>query len=379
MLWIVCIYMGLVHIYFPNVETTTDGSRYAQNFIDMSKTDISVSVLYDIVYAETSAQPDFYQPMFSIIISRFTDNPHILFMFFAFVFGFFFSRNIWYIKERLPKKIGFFLGILFVYYVLLCPPWNINGVRMWTALHVFVYGAMPFILEKDKSKIYWVFLSFFFHFSFILAITIFVIFYFSPKWINLFFVFYLFSILFETINIELLKTMMNNYLPSFFDRKVSVYTSQDYIEIRAAHEASLHLIISNKMVFWTIQIMIFKTYLLVKQFYNKNTAVIRLFSFSLFLYGIGNIFSIVPSGERYLFLAQMFLIPCIMIVFAYLPKWSSNKNFLYINIFLLLYIFIKTRTGLDYYGISLVMGNFISGFIWDDNIQLISFIKEFLT
>ena len=137
--WLACIYMGMVQIFHPEgtiLGDGADGGRYVLDLISMhvnvhSFTDVA-KVFYD------GSTLDVYQKTLTFIVSRFTDNGHVLFFFFAVVFGFFYSRNIWYVLDKLPEKFNKYLWVLILFYFLVCPIWLINGVRMWTATHVFV-------------------------------------------------------------------------------------------------------------------------------------------------------------------------------------------------------------------------------------------------
>ena len=147
--WLACIYLGAVFIYLPEGTVLGEGAdagRYILDLLNMYNSNMSLSQIIG-QYQINQRTMDLYQPLMTYLISRFTDNGHVLFTVFAIVFGYFYSRNIWYILEKLPnKKLGW-LTILVAIYFLICPITQINGVRMWTALHVFVYGMMPYILE----------------------------------------------------------------------------------------------------------------------------------------------------------------------------------------------------------------------------------------
>ena len=166
--WLFCCFLGLIHIYFPEgIEDGYDGTRYAQNFITLHQQDFSLNNFISSFFSDEGFV-DIYQPVITFLLSIVTGNPHLLFLIFAIVFGFFYSRNIWFILRKFPNTIGFPLIILTLFFMLICPIWEINGVRMWTALHVFVYGALPYLYNYDRSKIIWCFISLFFHFFFLL-------------------------------------------------------------------------------------------------------------------------------------------------------------------------------------------------------------------
>ena len=154
--WLACVYLGAVFIFLPEgmgMGEGTDSARYAMDLLNMhgdSSGLLSVLAKYQL----EQDMMDFYQPILTYLVSRVTDNAHVLFAVFAAVFGFFYSRNVWYILDKLPNsKQGIFI-VLTILFFLICPITQINGVRMWTALHVYVYALMPYMLDRDKSKLW---------------------------------------------------------------------------------------------------------------------------------------------------------------------------------------------------------------------------------
>jgi len=95
-----------------------------------------------IEYFKYSGEIDVLRTFLSYTISRFTESQAILTMVYAFIFGYFFSRNIWYVFGLLKGKISFLEKVLLLALILVVPIWLINGFRMWTAFHVFMYGLL---------------------------------------------------------------------------------------------------------------------------------------------------------------------------------------------------------------------------------------------
>ena len=101
--WLVCVYLGAIFIYWPEGTIWgegADGSRYALDLMRYHSSGITLSGVFASYALNGGGQIDFYQPLLTFIVSRFTDNGHVLFAVFAFVFGFFYSRNIWFVLER---------------------------------------------------------------------------------------------------------------------------------------------------------------------------------------------------------------------------------------------------------------------------------------
>ena len=108
--WLACVYLGAVFIFLPAGTTLgggADGGEYVLRLIDMHNDD-SIS-FWGIIskFQQDQRYMDLYQPLMTLLVSRFTDNGHVLFTLYAFVFGFFYSRNVWYILDKIPyRKLG---------------------------------------------------------------------------------------------------------------------------------------------------------------------------------------------------------------------------------------------------------------------------------
>lgn len=372
--WLFCSFLGLIHIFHPEgtvLGEGIDGGRYALELIYMHNNIDSLTQFLGTLYNESEL--DIYQPILTYFVSRFTDNPHWLFFVFAIVFGYFYSRNIWYLFDKLPSKFPKILWILIAYYILICPIWNINGVRMWTALHIFVYGAMPYILEKKTKGIGWCFLSVFVHFSFIVPLLILIVYrLFYIKHVILLFVFYIVSLFVKTINWNFLRDLLSNI--SFLQTKTS-YLSEEYIEVIESRQYAWHVLLAEDVSYWVIQILIFISfYLYCKDRINWSECLKNLYSFSLFIYSISNVMSSIPSGSRFLIVSKMFMLPFIILLLAN-NLYGKKKSILLFYIPLIFSIIFQIRTGLDYYGIMLFIGNFITASFIVSDVPLINYIK----
>lgn len=371
---IFCGFLGLIHIFHPQgtvLGEGVDGGRYALELIYMHNNIDSLEQFLGSLYNESEL--DIYQPILTYIVSRFTDNPHWLFFCFALVFGYFYSRNIWYLFDKLPDKFPKILWILIVYYILICPIWNINGVRMWTALHIFVYGAMPYIVNNRKDKLFWCFLSIFVHFSFFMPLTILLLYaiFDVKRNIKLVFAFYILSLFINTINLEVFRNVLES-IP-FLESKKS-YISDSSIERMGEIVYSWHVVLANEISYWVIQLFIFISYYISRKVNVKELTY--LLSFSLLIYGFSNIMALLPSGGRFLVLSKMFMLPVIILLLSKLLEVKKGYNgILYLSIPLIFSVIFQMRVGLDYYSIMLLIGNYFTAPFIISDVPLINYIK----
>ena len=390
--WLICVYMGVVFIYWPEgtmLGDGGDGGRYALMLVEMYHNPlVSLTSIFKGYLSDPKIM-DLYQPILTYCISRFTYNGHILFTFYAIVFGFFYSRNIWYVLEKIPNmKIGYFY-IFIALYFFVCPISHINGVRMWTALHVYVYAMMPYLLEKDYSKIWLLLLIPFIHFSF-LYITIFAIIYvFIPYTIkseSTFFIYFslivfIITLFINSINMDFVRIVLQEYTPDVYSGRLNGFVQQEYVErrIEANSLKNWYVITFSLLKHWVYNILLLLLLPYLKKQLKNSKSMINLYVFTLLLSSIANLISLIPSGGRFEFLAQMFKIPMIVLTITSLNQ--LDNIFKYVNVASILLIFpliFELRKFFDFYSITLISGNFVTIFFWENNVPIINYIKIFI-
>lgn len=389
--WLACVYMGAVLIFCPEgtvLGIGADGGRYVLRLMAMYN---NRSLTIGGILSSLGHDPeimDLYQPILTYIISRFTDNGHVLFAAFAFVFGFFYSRNIWYVLEKLPnKKLGN-LFILVTLYFLICPITQINGVRMWTALHVYVYGMMPFLFERDKSKFGWVLITPLIHFSFLYVAILGLLWFIVPirtktnnftLYVALFI--FIVSIFVNSINMNVVGGMVAEYAPESYEERLEGYLSEDYISARA-DAASLnnwYVGLSGTIISLSYNILLILLLPCIKRNVYNQYNLKHLYVFALSLGAFANLMSLLPSGGRFQLLSQMFKVPLILIMaLSVPPNEGFRKAVNYSLIFLLLPFVFEIRKLFDYFSITAIAGNFFTALVWENNVPLIDFIKRFV-
>lgn len=387
--WIACIYLGAVFIFWPEgtiLGQGADGGRYALDLMEFYSDD---SGLWNVLkrYQFERNSMDYYQPIVTYLISRFTDNGHVLFAVFAIVFGFFYSRNIWYVLDRLPNKRFGSIGILVALYFLVCPITQINGVRMWTALHIYVYAMLPYLLDRDKSKLWYLILAPFVHFSFLyvsLFAAAYVLLPFNFKTRNLTFasvalIIFIGSMFVNTLNLDEVNGMLQEYSPEAYESRIDLYVNQDAADRNASYLAlsNWYVSASGNIQKWCYNLLLLFMFPCIKRNFSGNTNISNIYVFSLLLGSFANIMALIPSGGRFQLLAMMFKLAIILIVTINIPK--TDRFIKYINpalIILLIPLFVEFRKVLDYVGISFFIGDFFTSLFWESNVPIINFIKS---
>lgn len=389
--WLACVYLGAVFIFHPEGTTLgvgADGGRYVLDLIDFHENRSDFLSVFAKYRLERDVL-DYYQPFVTYIVSRITDNGHLLFAVFAVVFGFFYSRNIWYILDKLPNnKQGIFI-VLIILFFLICPITQINGVRMWTALHVYVYALMPYLLDRDKSKLWCLALAPLIHFSFLYVSLLGFAYVMLPERMKtgsrtLQFVAlstFITTLAVNSLNLDATGGMLMEYSPESYEDRIELYVNQDLAD-RNAEGAALsnwYIAVSGMLKKWTIAVLLIFLYPCMKKYFKGEYGLNRLYLFALFLGAFANIMSLIPSGGRFQILSMMFMVPMVLLSIMKIPKSDGFYGVArFAMLFLLIPVVVDFRRLFDFFGITAVFGNFFTAFFLESNVPLIEFVKQLL-
>ena len=380
--WVVCIYLGAIQIYHPEgtiIGTGADGGRYVLQLIEMHEG--SRGLLEQIAYnfSHTLAT-DYYQIILTWIVSLFTDNGHVLFACFAAVFGFFYSRNMWYVLNRFTqlnnKTTLAFVSLLF----LTCPIWQINAVRMWTATHIFMYAMLPYICEGDKRRLYWLIAVPFVHFSLLYYTVVSLVFVLLPNSISVrsnivrwgLIGIFIASLFAEVFKVGAVINSLERFSPDSYQNRIETYTSDYSFDKVSDGRKGLNWYVtaSDDISFWTTNVL-----LLVLAFSSlKDENSKKLLHYCLLISAIANIAKQIPSGTRFLVIAHLFSLSLIIRLLCEGDD-PLKKVARICAVPLVITIVFTVRSGLDYYGKSMFFGNFFTALFWDNNFQIINLIK----
>ncbi|HOP00267.1 MAG TPA: EpsG family protein [Bacteroidales bacterium] len=377
--WLFCIFFGLTFVIAEG-EMTADSEYYARLLTTYANSNMDMSDLWRSFYSESSNYVDIVQPIITYLVSRITSNPIVLFTVFGTIFGFFYTSNIWYVLGRLEGKIT---PVLFVYILtlaLLNPIWNINGFRMWTAAQIFLFGALPYFFEGKAKNLLWSAFAILVHFSFVYPVAVLTLYYFLRNRIDIYFGFFIITSFIKELDLDFVRESLS-FLPGFLQARVTGYTNLEYAEFRA-DRMELHnwyISYSRLAMRWVVYCIAIFVYLFFKRNLSGRKDLLSLFCFTVLLYGFANIFSLVPSGERVLTVATIFMFSfavVLMSVFAQHKGLSVVRTVLLP--FLVLFCVVKIREGMDFYGLVTIIGNPVFGAFYADSVPLIEEIKGLL-
>ncbi|MCF6351469.1 MAG: EpsG family protein [Cyclobacteriaceae bacterium] len=362
-LWAFVVFFGFTFA-IGKESSDSDINRYIDQYVALYGKPMTTQDA--ILYYEKSREVDVIRPFLAIVLSRISNHPALLTTVYALIFGFFYSRNIFYLINQFQGKISNWTWLLVIVFTLIVPFWTINGFRFWTATHIFIYGLMPFLLEGNKKRLIFVLIPVLFHFSFVIPLFSVVAFFFIPKRLWLFVLIFVATVVYNEINVQWLA----NYVQLTEEEKVIDRTSA-YIDDKKVEEfrsgelkkstpnwyvglyrkgINYLVIISFVLIYW----LNFK-----KRILNKGLFI--TFSFALWFYSFANVLSTIPSGGRFLTVAQ--LIAFVLIIVFFQNSYRKLFQQFVFPVFLpaiLLFIIVAIRDGFYYMSVSTVLGNPIS-------------------
>ena len=370
--WLFCIFLGLT---FVIASEGPDSARYASTLKTFHDEGITWSELINSIYTPGSNFVDVVQPVVTWFISLFTDNPSVLLAGFALIFGFFYSRNLWYLLDKIDDKISLVTFIFVLTFALINPIWHINGFRMWTASQVFIYGLLPYLFEGNKRRLWWSVGSILFHFSFIFPVAILATYVLFKNRLIIYFIFFIVTSFINTINLEAIRDLLD-FLPSFMDPRVESYTNINYAQriAEARERINWYVPLSGEVLTYTSYL--FAIFIFLKGRKRLEGPFLNLFCFGLWFYGWANLASLVPSGGRFVSIANLIMI---FFITLYLQENYFQKVLKVLRGIsmpgLLLFIVVAIRIGFDYISFATTFGNPILMLFVHDNTPLIAYVK----
>ena len=359
--WAFCVFYGFTFA-IGSENVTSDISRYLEE-LQYLHTQYFMSISDAIIYFKQSGEIDMLNTAIAFLLSRFTDSLPMLTMIYALIFGFFLSRNIWYVFKFLEGKISLLTKLLLLGLILIIPIWFINGFRMWTAFHVFMYGLLPFIFENKKNNFFFIFLSFLIHFSFAIPITVFFFYWIVGNRINLFFLLFIISSFVSEINVNFFNNYFEIFLPEVVLERTYAYRNEQSVKkVRELREKSTNTVWylkwKGKLLRWSFYLLIIYFYLfsdprIKEKFYWK-----RLFSINLLFFTLANIISNLPSGGRFV---NLYLYLSFIMAIMYLNQIKNDYKFRFLIQLLspafILFIVVSIRIGFYSTSLTAILGN----------------------
>lgn len=377
--WAYCAFFGFV-VALGQETGGMDIIGYIEEFQRMSRQSMSVEEV--IAYFQQSGEIDILRTALSYILSRLSGNPTVLTTAYAIIFGYFLSRNIWFLLDRLEGKIAPATVIVLMCFFMVNPIWNINGFRMWTAVHVFLYGLLPYLFDGKKSGLWIAASSILVHFSFIVPVGALIGYIFLGNRLLIYFGFYVTTLFISELNLAAFNELMEAYAPEILQERTEGYRSEEYAEAtrEGGGGSPWFLVWRGRAITYFIMGFLFVLMIKSREFFRENHGWHSLFSFTLLFYGIGNILSLLPSGGRYNVISQLCALALIALYIQNKPNEKFIRRYTLIALpALLLYLVVSFRLGIYIMSATWIMGNPIIAVIFSgENLSLNDVLRMIL-
>jgi hypothetical protein len=289
-------------------------------------------------YFDKSGEMDIARTLIAVVLSRFSGSQAVLTLVYGIIFGFFFSRNMWFILEHVEGKIKPVTIILFICFFLVIPFWDLTTFRFWTAAHMFMYGLLPFLFEGRKEGVIISAASILVHFAFFI-VTLFI----------------------STINLKVFNEVVNDYTPEMVQEQTSGYLNKKYVEqYREGADSSKNWYVEwyLRALKWPVEGFLIVMFFWERDFFTDNKDWMSLFCFTLLFYGAANLLSSLPSGGRYITVANLSALALITLYIQNQEHEVMIKRFTWAALpALALFIIVSLRMGLYSISLSAVFGN----------------------
>ncbi len=364
-------------------NSSSDIVRYAKEVSFLHYLDLDINGIF--TYYQNSGEIDILRTSLAFLVSYFTSNGFYLIIIFGLIYGYFFSRNMWYILDRLEGKTKLITKVLLICLFLVIPIWNLNGFRFWTASHVFLYGLLPFLLEKKKTRLIWCFITpFIIHFSFLIVLIPLLIYMLLGSKLKLYYIFFLMSLVVSEINIQQFNSTLETYLPKkLLDRSESYRNEEKVEKLREVGKFDQNTVwyarYYQESLKFTLVGFLLIFYWPLRKVLKFNKSFLALLSFALLFYGFANILSTLPSGFRFIKVANLLSL-CFLALYMQNHKVETNYYKLSHFSIPILIFFITISLRESWYSLSLmtIIGNpILAIFTFGNNISLNDIIKGY--
>ena len=302
---------------------------------------------------------DLYRTLMMFIVSRFTNNGHILMAAFSLVYGLLYIYCI-----KIFLSIGLKKDIV-SYLILLCfsVAWGLSGiafVRFPTACLLFFISAYK-VFENPACKKYWILMLSVLavHFGLMAAVVMAVLFFLLKENKYAVYALLIISIIIPEVFSSQIP-LLGSYLGGTLQERIEIYTHGSYVERTLQERSSLNwyiTLISKMVQFYAYIVIGYVTFFSKRITLDKQAN--RLFLFSIILLSVSNITMDIPSfGNRYLNLFILFLMA--FVCKLYKLNWN-NKWVYYLSISCVIFFAFKIsydfRCILNYSTIELYTSN----------------------
>lgn len=376
--WLFTVFFGYNIIIHGSY---TDIQGYVAQFKEFTRLDMPIASFLNSLYSRESGYTDIVQQIISYIVSKVTSDSRILTAIFGLIFGFFYSRNVWYLIGLSRKPLDNISGSVIIVFALIMGMWEMNVYRFSTASHVFLFGVIPFLFERKTKYLFISPLSILFHFSFILPVTLLFIYIFLGNRIVLYYILYILSFLISAIDLETLRQYLS-FLPEIFQGKVLIYTNEDFASSRTEGfiNSSWHVRFAAFSIKYSVLLISSWVFFNFRKLRNVCGYLLSTYSLSLLFLAVFNVLGVIPGIDRFPRLCYLLFFA---FLFGFIQSTTIVKSLKYVLIlvspFLIFYCLYNIRLWLGFVSFSTIISNPFFAWVFENKTSIIELIKSLLT
>lgn len=382
---------GYTLIMRPGADSYDVMLNFVDHFGHLSSYEF-LAQMYEVLMLEVpryfggtnSTIDEFYLPIVSYIISRFTAEPSWLFLTLGTIYGYFYLKGVTAVYSESRQNLNMALGILFVFFFSFIFLEGINAPRTYTAGWVFFSGGFLYLKTKNVKYIFLVGMAPLVHFGYIAMIT--------PFFVYLFFrdVKYVYiTILVISFFASASMSFIEPYLMStgLGESKLNAYTGTERWdpELRGTtgDNRSFHAKYYQDVAYYSLYFMFFFTLMFSGYLKNKFHGFLEngLAGIAILLLSFANFASIIPVlSNRLLRSFALFALAYLLVLYS--KNWIVLNNrqwIIYVCVpFILLFLFTKYSIVGDFTDFRILVSPLAYPFLGDDPVSIKEFIRSLL-
>ena len=312
LIWVFTIFYG--SMFYIADTSGSDSVRYSEQLSMMHAPGFTFTDLVQSFLAGANSHQDFYQPLVTFLVSRVTDDTWLLFGVFGILLGYVYSRNIWFLIDRLNGRLSLMTMIFLVAFALnVSIAVALNGVRMWTALHVFVFGFLHYSDSKKLRYFLIALLAPLIHFSFTLPCAMLIVFMGIKRYGLGIYIFFLATFVLLSLDLAIVRTIID-YLPFTLEDRALMYVDKaDPTGQMGTSDTGPVWFLALDTVLISTFVVLASTWLVFRGAHRTNSTVGQAFLFGMLVYGTTNLVAYVPSAIRFYSIGEILILASVIL------------------------------------------------------------------
>lgn len=365
-----CGFIGLLFYVRPGV----DASRYQQWFLEYTHKDFGDFWMDVIAVFVEQTETDLFRHLINYTVSRFTGDPMWLWVTLGLIFGYFYSKNIWFLINNTEERFNLNAALFMVAFIFIITPMQgINQFRFWLAAHVFFMGAVNIIMFRNPKYFIAAFAAPLIHFGMMLPVAVLVAFYFLGRRDFIYIPLAIGSAMLAEVDFRLLSDHAAMLGPAF-EARFEGYTGDRAVErVESRFDRVWYVSLWQPLLLYTTYGMMAYVYIMFRE---KLSEGLKNFTSFLFIFiTLINLINHFPMIYRYRPVLYLFLFAFLYLVYKELDIRRIDIGLLFCLFPVLLMVVFHTRTSIDLVNAVILIANPFFAFIGNFDTSLFEFIQ----